>query len=119
MPTQTKFICPSGGVNVDLSGIFADLDGGVAYGTATKFKVGANDFNTIFHASTSAEDRPSFNTGYKITVNGTPTDLSTIFRRRGFVSITITSQPSNQIVVNNAQAQFSVTATGSGVITYQ
>ena len=83
MPTQTRFIAPSGGSNLDLSGIFADLDGGTSYGTATKFRVGSVDLTGYFHASTSSEDRPAFNTGYK--VNGT--DLSAIFRRRGFVGM--------------------------------
>jgi len=115
MPTQTKFICPSGGVNVDLSGIFADLDGGTSYGTATKFKVGSVDLTGYFHASTSVDDRPSFNTGYKIGAN----DLSTIFRRRGFVGINITTQPTNQVVVNNSTATFSIAATAAGTPTYQ
>lgn len=115
MPTQTKFICPSGGVNVDLSGIFEDLNGGTSYGTQTKFKVGSVDLTGYFHASTSSEDRPSFNTGFK--VNGT--DLSTLFRRRGFVGITITTQPTNQIVVNNTSATFSIAATAAGTPTYQ
>lgn len=110
MPIQTKFIAPSGGVNVDLSGIFADLDGGTSYGTATKFRIGSLDLTGYFHASTSIDDRPSFNTGYK--VNGV--DLSAIFRRRGFQGINITSQPQDQLVVNNANATFSVTATLNG-----
>ena len=114
MPTQTKFICPSGGSNVDLSGIFEDLNGGTSYGTATKFKVGSVDLTGYFHAS-SGGDTPSFNTGFK--VNGT--DLSAIFRRRGFVGLSITSQPSNQIINNNSSATFSVTATASGTPTYQ
>lgn len=115
MPTQTKFVCPSGVINVDLSGIFAELNGGTSYNSATNFKVGANDINTLFHASTVAEDRPSFNTGFK--VNGT--DLSAIFRRRGYAGINITSQPSNQIVTNNTSATFSITATAAGAPTYQ
>ena len=119
MPTQTKFVCPSGGVNVDLSGIFAELNGGTSYGTATNLKVGANDINTLFHASTSVDDRPSFNTGYRITVGGVATDLSAIFRRRGFVGITITTQPTTQIINNNASATFSIAATAAGTPTYQ
>lgn len=115
MPTQTKFVCPSGGVNVDLSGIFEDLGGGTSYGTATKFKVGTTDFTGLFHASTSSEDRPSFNTGFK--VNGT--DLSTLFRRRGFVGINITTQPTTQIINNNASATFSIAATAAGTPAYQ
>jgi len=115
MPTQTKFICPSGGVNVDFSGVFEELNGGTQYGTATNFKVGASDINTLFHASTSVNDRPSFNTGYKIGAN----DLSTIFRRRGFSGINITTQPTNQVVVNNSTATFSIAATALGTPTYQ
>lgn len=121
MPTQTRFFCPSGGANVDLSGIFAELSGGTSYGTATKFKVGTADFTGLFHASTSTDDRPSFNTGFKITVGGVATDLSTIFRRRGYVSEPppiITAQPSNAIIVNNTTATFSITATGNS-LSYQ
>lgn len=109
MPTQTRFIAPSGGVNLDLSGIFADLDGGDSYGAPTKFRVGSVDLTGYFHASTGG-DTPSFNTGYK--VNGT--DLSAIFRRRGFVGISITVQPENELIVNTANATFSVTATLNG-----
>jgi len=109
MPTETRFIAPSGGVNLDLSGIFADLDGGTSYGTATKFRVGSVDLTGYFHASTGG-DTPSFNTGYK--VNGT--DLSAIFRRRGFVGIGITAQPEDELIVNGANATFSVTATLNG-----
>lgn len=120
MPTQTKFICPSGGVNVDLSGIFEDLNGGTSYGTQTKFKVGSVDFTGLFHASTNSEDKPDFNTGFKITVAGVVTDLSSLFRRRGYVGISITSQPSSQTKNEGQTATFSVTATASsGTITYQ
>lgn len=115
MPTETKFICVSGATNIDLSGIFEELNGGTSYGTQTKFKVGSVDLTGYFHASTSSEDRPSFNTGFK--VNGT--DLSTLFRRRGFVGITITTQPTNQTVVNNTSATFSIAATALGTPTYQ
>lgn len=118
MPTQTKFFCLSGGANVDLSGIFAELDGGTSYGTATKFKAGTTDFTGLFHASTVAEDRPSFDTKFKITVGGVATDLSAIFRRRGYVSEpppVITAQPSNAIIVNNTTATFSITATGNSL----
>lgn len=118
MPTQTRFLCPSGGVNVDLSGIFAELNGGTSYGTATKFKVGTTDFTGLFHASTSAEDQLSFNTGFKITVGAEKKDLSTIFRRRGYVSEpppVITAQPSNAIIANNTTATFSITATGNSL----
>jgi hypothetical protein len=116
MPTQTKFICPSGESNVDLSGIFADLDGGTSYGTATKFKVGSVDLTGYFHASTSSEDRPSFNTGFK--VNGT--DLSTLFRRRGFSGLNITVQPQSVTKNEGDTHQFSITATTtSGTLTYQ
>ena len=114
MPTETKFICVSGATNVDLSGIFEDLNGGTSYGNPTNFKVGANDINTLFHASTGG-DVASFDTGFK--VNGT--DLSAIFRRRGFVGITITTQPTNQVVTNNASATFSIAATAAGTPTYQ
>ena len=88
MPTQTKFVCPSGGLNVDFSGVFEELNGGTTYGTATNFKVGALDLTGYFHASTSVNDRPSFNTGFKLN-NGA--DLSTIFRRRGFNQYTLTA----------------------------
>ena len=114
MPTQTKFIAPSGGVNLDLSGIFADLDGGTSYGTATKFKVGSVDLTGYFHVSTGSDDKPNFNTGYKITVAGVATDLSAIFRRRGFVGISITDQPDNQLIVNGSNVSFSITATSNG-----
>jgi len=116
MPTQTKFICPSGGVNVDFSGVFEPLNGGSSYASATNYKVGALDLTGIFHVSTSVNDRPSFNTGYKLSNNA---DLSTIFRRYGFAGITITSQPTNQVVVNNSTATFSITATALGTPTYQ
>jgi len=119
MPTETKFICISGATNVDLSGIFEELNGGTSYGTATNLKVGANDINTLFHASTSVDDRPSFNTGYRITVGGVATDLSAIFRRRGFVGINITTQPTTQIINNNASATFSIAATAAGTPAYQ
>lgn len=119
MPTQTRFLCPSGGANVDLSGIFEDLGGGTSYGTATKFKIGSVDLTGYFHASSGEEDRPNFNTGFKVKVGGTSTDLSAIFRRRGFVGITITTQPTNQIVVNNTSATFSIAATAPGTPSYQ
>ena len=120
MPTQTKFIAPSGAVNLDLSGIFADLDGGTSYGTATKFKVGSVDLTGYFHASTGSDDRPNFNTGYKITVNGATTDLSAIFRRRGFSGINITVQPQTQTKNEGENCTFSITATTlAGTLTYQ
>ena len=117
MPTQTKFICPSGGVNVDFSGVFEELNGGTAYGSATNFKVGALDLTGYFHASTSAEDRPSFNTGYKIGAN----DLSTIFRRRGYVNDpVITSQPTAITKTTTQSATFTVQFTCVSVpVTYQ
>lgn len=117
MPTQTHFICPSGATNFDLSGIFAELNGGTSYGSATNYKVGVGgpDLNALFHASTSSEDRPNFNTGFKLS-NGS--DLSTIFRRYGYSSVpipVITSQPSNQYIDDNTTATFSITATGTGL----
>lgn len=125
MPTQTKFICPSGGINVDLSGIFADLNGGTSYGTQTKFKVGSVDLTGYFHASTSSEDRPSFNTGFK--VNGT--DLSTLFRRRGYSAGTAPSITSFLINGDSASGSYdfddgeeitlSVTASGTPTLSYQ
>jgi hypothetical protein len=120
MPTQTNFIATSG-VNtlLDLSGIFADLDGGTSYGTATNFRVGSFDLTGYFHASTSQGDRPSFNTGYKITIGGTATDLSAVFRRRGFSGINITAQPQPATVLETQTAQFTITATGSGTLLYQ
>lgn len=119
MPTQTKFICPSGGVNVDLSGIFADLNGGTSYGTATKFKVGSVDLTGYFHASTGG-DTPSFNTGFKITVGGIATDLSSLFRRRGFSGLSITVQPQSQTKNESQTCTFTITATtSSGTLTYQ
>lgn len=116
MPTQTKFICPSGGVNIDFSGVFEPLNGGSSYTSATNYKVASLDLTGIFHVSTSVDDRPSFNTGFKLSSGA---DLSTIFRRYGFAGITITSQPTNQVVVNNSTATFSITATALGTPTYQ
>ena len=116
MPTQTRFLCPSGGANVDLSGIFEDLNGGTSYGSVTRFKVGSVDLTGYFHASTSSEDRPSFNTGFK--VNGT--DLSTLFRRRGFSGLSITVQPQSQTKNEGETCTFTITATtSSGTLTYQ
>lgn len=116
MPIETKFICVSGATNIDLSGIFEDLDGGTSYGTQTKFKVGSVDLTGYFHASTSSEDRPSFNTNFK--VNGT--DLSTLFRRRGFVGLSITVQPQSQTKNEGETCTFTITATtSSGTLTYQ
>ena len=106
MPTQTKFICPSGGVNVDFSGVFEELNGGTAYGSATNFKVGSSDINTLFHASTRVNDRPSFNTGYKIGAN----DLSTIFRRRGFTQYTLTVNNGSGGGTQNAGYSYSIVA---------
>ena len=125
MPTQTKFVCPSGGVNVDFSGVFEELNGGTAYGSATNFKVGSSDINTLFHASTSVNDRPSFNTGFKIGAN----DLSTIFRRRGYLAGTAPSVTSFLINNNAASGSYDfddshsvtllVTASGSATLSYQ
>jgi hypothetical protein len=125
MPTQTKFICPSGGSNIELSGIFAELDGGTSYGSATNFKVASSDINTLFHASTSAEDRPSFDTGFKVNGN----DLSTIFRRRGYSAGTSPSITSFLINGDAASGSYdfddedeitlSVTASGTPTLSYQ
>jgi hypothetical protein len=120
MPTQTKFLITSGVALVDLSGVFEPLNGGTSYtSAATKYKVGGTDLTGIFHASTSVDDRVDYDTGYKITVGGTPVDLKTIFRKYGFVGITITSQPTNQFIDNNTAATFSITATAAGTPTYQ
>ena len=116
MPTQTKFICPSGVTNVDFSGIFAELNGGAQYGTATNFKVGALDLTGYFHASTSANDRPSFNTGYKVSL----TDLSAIFRRRGYVEDpVITAQPATVTRTTTQSATFTVQFTCATNVNYQ
>jgi hypothetical protein len=118
MPTQTRFICTSGVAEIDLSGVFEDLNGGSSYGSATRFKVGSIDLTGYFYASSGEEDRPNFNTGFKVKVGATSTDLSAIFRRRGYVSEPppiITSQPSNAIIVNNTTATFSITATGNSL----
>lgn len=119
MPTQTKFICPSGGANVDLSGIFEPLNGGTSYGSATKYRVGSTDLTGIFHASTGG-DTPSFNTGFKVSGGA---DLSTIFRRYGYVSgPSITVQPTDQTVVQGNTLTFTITAvlsSGGGSLSYQ
>ena len=120
MPTQTKFIALSGASYIDLSGVFADLDGGASYGTATKFKVGSVDLTGYFHASTGTDDRPNFNTGYKITVGGVATDLSVVFRRRGFAGLNITTQPQSQTKTEGQTCTFTIAATTiSGTLTYQ
>ena len=123
MPTQTRFLCPSGGSNVDLSGIFEPLNGGTAYGSSTNYKVGTSDFNALFHASTSTDDRPSFNTGFKLSGGS---DLSTIFRRYGYsggvTSPSITSDLSSSYSVNKdttTSQTFSITASGSPTLSYQ
>jgi len=116
MPTQTKFRAYISGAYYDLSGVFEPLNGGTAYGTATKFKVGSLDFTGIFHASSDSGDRIAGNTGYKLSDGS---DLATKFRRYGFVGITITSQPTNQVINNNSTATFTISATAAGTPTYQ
>ncbi len=116
MPTQTKFRAYISGAYYDLSGVFEPLNGGTA-ASATNYKVGSSDLNTIFHASTSVDDRAGENTGYKLSGGA---DLKTIFRRYGYAGITITSQPSSQTKAEGESVTFSISATTtSGTLSYQ
>jgi len=120
----TSYIVASGAY-FDLGQIFDPLNGGTAYGSPTKYRVGVGltDLNAIFHKSTSTSDRPSYNTGYKINIGGVPTDLSVIFRRYGYtIGPTINVQPTNQTIIQGSTLTFTISATassGGGSLSYQ
>lgn len=83
------------------AGLSLDPKSGVISGTPTTATAAAS------YTVTATNAAGSITFSLRLTVNSTAS------------SITITTQPANQSVIEGAQATFSVTATGSGTLSYQ
>lgn len=101
---------------VDLDSIFKARSGGDPAAAATAYKVGGVDLNSRFYPSQGTHDRIAGNTSYK--VGGS--DLKTIFRDIAYVGDPlITSHPAGATKLVGQSVTFSVTASGTGGLSYQ
>lgn len=110
MPSGIK----SGGV--DLDSLFKARAGGDPSASATGLKSGGSDIAGRYYPSQGTHDRRAVNTGVK--AGGS--DLKTIFRDIAYVSDpVITAHPSGSTKLVGQSVTFSVSATGTGSLSYQ
>lgn len=87
----------------DLDDIFTQT--GTKDAGATNYKVATADLNTRYAKSRAAADRSSTTTNYRVNGN----DLNTIFRRAGFITVSVIVSGDVLAFWNNVQGDYSVT----------